>query len=226
MTKMIALRNGGITLVDDADAEWLTRYSWAGYTMRSGLRYATTSDLGERVYMHRLIVGAAPGMEVDHRNGDGLDNQRVNLREVTHAQNLQNRHRGYGRTGERNVTVLPSGRFFVKLEIEGKPLCFGTYDTLAEAVHVARQARLEHFPFSVETETPEYVGPSEEWRPSRLAPGYQVARDGRIRKIGKRPLKPQTTSRLGTQHIEARVAGKRLILQVSKLVADAWRIDV
>jgi hypothetical protein len=43
--------------------------------------------------MHRVILAAPNGVEVDHRSGDGLDNRRANLRLATHAQNHQNRTR-------------------------------------------------------------------------------------------------------------------------------------
>jgi hypothetical protein len=42
--------------------------------------------------MHRFIAGCTPGdgMVVDHKNGDGLDNRKCNLRVCTQAQNCQN----------------------------------------------------------------------------------------------------------------------------------------
>jgi hypothetical protein len=43
------------------------------------------------IYMHRLIAGAGPRESVDHRNGDGLDNRRNNLRIATQSQNGANR---------------------------------------------------------------------------------------------------------------------------------------
>jgi excisionase family DNA binding protein len=46
--------------------------------------------------MHRLIAGAARGEEVDHKDGDGLNNRRVNLRICTRRQNNMNRKKGSG----------------------------------------------------------------------------------------------------------------------------------
>ena len=42
--------------------------------------------------MHIEIMGKKPGYVIDHKDGDGLNNQRNNLRHVTFRQNLQNRH--------------------------------------------------------------------------------------------------------------------------------------
>lgn len=43
--------------------------------------------------MHRLIMNAPKGMEVDHLNGDGLDNRKINLRICSHSENTKNRTR-------------------------------------------------------------------------------------------------------------------------------------
>ena len=75
--------------VSDGDYELLLRYQWR---LRVGgkNRYAVTTINGEEVGMHRVILGAEPGQIVDHINGDGLCNQRENLRFCTRAQNFQN----------------------------------------------------------------------------------------------------------------------------------------
>jgi len=91
MTKTIPLTQGKVTLVDDEDFEWLNQWKWyhdKGYAARE------TASRGKpqrkRIAMHRLIVDPPPGMETDHRNGDGLDNRRCNLRTCTHKQNSAN----------------------------------------------------------------------------------------------------------------------------------------
>lgn len=54
--------------------------------------------------MHTAILGKYPGMEIDHRNKDGLDNRRCNIHFVTHAMNCRNR-RKIKKTSSRYIGV-------------------------------------------------------------------------------------------------------------------------
>jgi hypothetical protein len=92
----IPLTTGQIALVDDEDFEKLNHHIW--YSSR-GVKtlYARwdVNNKGERKthYMHRAIIGKIPeGCEVDHIDGNGLNNQKSNLRIVTKRGNSQNRH--------------------------------------------------------------------------------------------------------------------------------------
>ena len=52
--------------------------------------YAKYNKTFSSVKMHRLIMNASAGVQVDHANGDGLDNRRSNLRLCTHVENMHN----------------------------------------------------------------------------------------------------------------------------------------
>ena len=60
------------------------------------------------IYLHRLLLDAQAGEEVDHIDGDGLENRRHNLRIVTRLENAQNVVRT-GRARLRNVYQNGSG---------------------------------------------------------------------------------------------------------------------
>ena len=95
--KRIPLTQGKFALVDDADYEWLNQWKWCATKGHNNTWYAQRTALcnGKRttIIMHRFILGLEAGDErqVDHRNHDGLDNQRDNLRVCSHAQNMQNK---------------------------------------------------------------------------------------------------------------------------------------
>jgi hypothetical protein len=85
--KEIQLSNGKVAIVDDGDYEALRGYKWTfgqGYARRY-------EPIQKRVLLHRQIMNPPPGMQVDHINGDKLDNRRENLRICDFAQNMRNR---------------------------------------------------------------------------------------------------------------------------------------
>jgi hypothetical protein len=95
MSRTITLTQGKAAIVDDVDYDRLAHLRWYADKVRNiwYARHARTGAERQRSFlMHRLILGAPAGMEVDHRNGDGLDNRRANLRLCTRAQNSWNRH--------------------------------------------------------------------------------------------------------------------------------------
>jgi hypothetical protein len=73
-------------------------------------------------------------MEVDHINGDGLDNRLENLRVCRHADNLRNgRMRPNNTSGFRGVTVGKCGRWRAQIAINGKQIVLGEYFDKIEA---------------------------------------------------------------------------------------------
>lgn len=112
----INLSKGKVALVDAEDYERVSSLRWHAkkkgktwYAMRSvpkGSRYENGEPKYKACYMHRLIMGAPEGIEVDHENGDGLDNRRSNLRLATKSQNQQNQPllHGANTSGYRGVS--------------------------------------------------------------------------------------------------------------------------
>ena len=97
--KEIQLSRAMVALVDDEDYKNLNQYNWQAHKSykTKNTHYATrhTPTInGKRgfVSMHSSIMGNEKGKEIDHIDGDGLNNQRSNLRQVTHRENGQNLH--------------------------------------------------------------------------------------------------------------------------------------
>lgn len=93
--KLIPLTKGRFAIVDDEDYEKLIQFKWHSMIAMSSREYAVRRIVidGKRtaMCMHREIIEAKKGDEVDHINGDGLDNRKSNLRLCTHQQNISNR---------------------------------------------------------------------------------------------------------------------------------------
>ncbi|MCJ2039832.1 HNH endonuclease [Methylobacterium sp. J-059] len=86
-----AEKNRGLfAIVDDADLPLVIGHKWRAHRVKgSHTVYAKTWTRNGTIFMHHLIVGRRRGKEVDHRDGNGLNNRRTNLRHVTHQENLQ-----------------------------------------------------------------------------------------------------------------------------------------
>ena len=106
--KTIPLTRGLSALVDDADYAKVASFRWQAHRSRSSgseLWYASNPTLG---LMHRFLLGAADGVEVDHRNQNSLDNRRENIRVATRAQQMANR-RCYNSTGFKGIQEHKTG---------------------------------------------------------------------------------------------------------------------
>lgn len=77
-------------MVDDQDYEAVSRKHWYKFRVRDKI-YAKEVSADHCLLLHRFLLSPGRRHQVDHRNGDGLDNQRHNIRIATHAQNQRNR---------------------------------------------------------------------------------------------------------------------------------------
>lgn len=88
--KLIPLTNGLFAKVDDEDFEWLSGFRWHSARGYSTI-YAKRKLNRRAIWMHRYILGMNdPTLIVDHIDGNGLNNQRSNLRIATKQQNNLN----------------------------------------------------------------------------------------------------------------------------------------
>ena len=141
---LIDLGKGRQTVIDAADYPRVANFSWH----QASTGYARSQVRGSRrkqcVYLHRLIMDAPVGMEVDHIDGDPLNNHRVNLRLVTHSENQQNR-RGptcNNRSGFRGVGWdACAGRYKARVVVQGKQICLGYFDQPEDASQAAEAGR-------------------------------------------------------------------------------------
>jgi len=100
MTVEISLTQGKVALIDDEDMELVSKHKWCVRREPNNFYAATgvtrPSGVHTVLRMHRLIMDAPRGMDVDHINHNGLDNRRVNLRICTRTQNLRNSRKRKG----------------------------------------------------------------------------------------------------------------------------------
>jgi hypothetical protein len=84
--KRIKLSKGAYAIIDDIDFEEINKFKWHF----ASVGYAATKYSNKILYLHRLILKAKKGQEVDHINRNKLDNRRSNLRFVSRSLNIIN----------------------------------------------------------------------------------------------------------------------------------------
>ena len=151
--KEIPLTKGQFALVDNEDYDWLMQWKWRASLRSQGGFYVTRSVRrgGRRaIRMHRVILDAPEGMEVDQIDGNGLNNQRSNLRLATHAQNQWNRGlSSRNKSGYKGVWYNTRPRFknrwMAYMTINCRRIGLGHYATAQEAALAFDKAAREHY---------------------------------------------------------------------------------
>lgn len=155
---LLRARSGEVrayALIDAEKAAGVLAYCWHlsdGYAKRK-----TPQVAGKRrvIYLHRQLLGVLDdkSVEVDHINGDRLDNRLANLRIVPPSGNRQNRN--FCNTGTsrfRGVSwhKFGSGRgaWRAQVELDGKNHRLGCFDSDLAAAHAVEAFRLEHMSFA------------------------------------------------------------------------------
>jgi hypothetical protein len=148
-TVVVPLTQGKVALISTEDAERVLAHKWCAVWVGRHW-YAQAQIAGKRTYMHRFILDTTRGFVTDHRDNDGFNNRRSNLRVATVGQNCQNSPgRRRGESGYRGVT-RNGKRWDVIIGVGGKKMCLGTFDTPIEAARVYDEAaRRFHGEFAV-----------------------------------------------------------------------------
>ena len=95
--KKIPLTQNKLASIDNEDFELISQYKWC-VSKKHSISYAITSAIKNNIKttlkMHRLIMKIVdPKIQIDHVDGDGLNNQKLNLRICTSQQNQRNRQK-------------------------------------------------------------------------------------------------------------------------------------
>lgn len=150
--KEIILTQGQIALVDDEDYEWLMQWKWHIIRGRRKIYAVRKTKDKKSIFMHRAVferhgIEIPEGMEIDHRNGDGLDNEKNNLRVASRQQNQMNKN------GNKNSSSKYKGvswntrnkRWHSSIKIKGEKTYLGCLKDEKEAALAYNKAAIIHF---------------------------------------------------------------------------------
>lgn len=127
------LKNGEEIKIDEEDLPLVRKYNWQtnnGYVFRT----EQVDFVKTRYYLHRELLNAPNGMEVDHINGDPSDNRRCNIRLCTPAENKRNRRKPRTAKNSKYKGVKQRlGKYEASIGRRENYRYLGTYDTEIEA---------------------------------------------------------------------------------------------
>ena len=143
--KEIKLTQGKVALVDDEDFKWLNQHNW--YILNGTYtEYAVREVNNKCLIMHRLIMKTPNNLIVDHKNHNGLDNQKHNMRNVTKGQNNQHRiNHKINASVYKGISInRNTGKWVVRISIDNERLCLGSFEVEEQAALIYNLAALKY----------------------------------------------------------------------------------
>lgn len=142
--------------IDPEDYELVSQYTWR-VAKKKNKYYLITGSYKDKtaIYLHRLLIDSdvPNGYEVDHIDGNSLNNRRANLRVVSRLENIQNsRVRIDNEIGIRGISK-DKGSFIVDFVFSKTRYYFKNWKTLEEAVYCRKYAE-EHFGLNILNRNP------------------------------------------------------------------------
>lgn len=143
--KEIKLNDGHVAFVDDEDFEIVSKYNWRAYSHGRGFRVLRPNCwtrngewISKYAMLHRFILKCEKGKEIDHMDGNPLNNCRSNLRICSRAENCFNKPlRKDSKTGIIGVRFNKKwNTWTTRIVIDGDRKCIGSYDNKKEAALV------------------------------------------------------------------------------------------
>lgn len=126
----IPLQDGTFAVVDLDDLDLARSRTWVAVhtSARRSMKYVVSAGGGcDR--LHRLVLRAPAGIEVDHRDRDTMNCRRSNLRVATHTQNMRNRSRYRNNTSGFKGVYPFRGRWRAMIKGDDKRHCLGVHDS-------------------------------------------------------------------------------------------------
>lgn len=143
----VPLTKEQFAIVDKSDAMLISGINWYAFKWTYGFYAARKirpqSGVCVTQFMHNLIVPCPIGFQPDHKNGNGLDNRRCNLRAATISEQRANSRKRINPTSSQNLGVHwlnRERRWRARIQYHRQDIVLGYFKTESEAVTAYREA--------------------------------------------------------------------------------------
>lgn len=123
----------GYFICDKEDLELIEKHTWN----KDRYGYAVATYKRKTLSVHVCLLGRREGFEIDHINRNKLDNRRVNLRFVTHSENMRNTDQT---TRDCRGVWKKKNRYMAGIHINNKTVHLGSFLTFEEAQRARKEA--------------------------------------------------------------------------------------
>lgn len=148
LTRLIPLTQGKFAIVDAEDYDRLSQHKWYAAKAKTGTTFYACRARGRTtVNMHREIMRAPKGMICDHKNHNGLDNHKSNLRLCTSSQNARNQQARAGCTSKYKGVCWHKKhkKWQARITCNGNHMHLGSFDNQIDAAVAYDRRAIEVF---------------------------------------------------------------------------------
>jgi hypothetical protein len=152
--RIIKLSCGTECIVDEEDFDEINKYTWrlvgAGYVSRNCVYKTETNSKKQRtIYMHKFLKPCPKGKEIDHKNGNKLDNRKENLIICDRQQNCRKRPKlkrtKHKLTSKYKGVSFHQNKWRVRIFVENKEIYLGSFIDEKDAAKAYNEAALTYF---------------------------------------------------------------------------------